>query len=105
MHSTSISLLLAIASTFNGAVGAASTEDHATKATTHGMDVTTLLGECKGDCDTDKDCKGALACFHRNGLEPITGCTGLGQTSWDYCCKSHFRNCPGEVGGGGRHDR
>ena len=83
----------------------AKTEDDAKTLTTHGVDPSTLLGECKGDCDTDKDCKGALACFHRNGLEPITGCTGLGQTSWDYCCKSHFRNCPGEVGGGGRHDR
>ena len=92
MHSTSISFLLAIASTFSGAVGAASTEDHAKTLTTHGMDPSTLLGECKGDCDTDADCKGALACFHRNGLEPITGCAGQGQTSYDYCCKSHFRN-------------
>ena len=68
------------------------TDDHSKTLMTHGVDPSTLLGECKGDCDTDADCKGALACFHRNGLEPITGCTGQGQTSYDYCCKSSFHN-------------
>jgi hypothetical protein len=61
------------------------TDDHSKTLMTHGVDPSTLLGECKGDCDTDADCKGALACFHRNGLEPITGCAGQGQTSYDYC--------------------
>jgi len=26
-----------------------------------------------------------LICFQREGLEPVPGCSGLGQTSYDYC--------------------
>ena len=32
-----------------------------------------------------RDCEGDLICFQREGLEPVPGCSGLGQTSYDYC--------------------
>lgn len=33
---------------------------------------------CKGDCDSDNDCRGALKCYYRSGFEPVPGCIGEG---------------------------
>lgn len=34
-------------------------------------------GVCKGDCDTDKDCKGTLKCYQREVSNlPALGCEG-----------------------------
>ena len=44
------------------------------------------LGQCQGDCDTDRDCIDPnMICFQRDGLEPVPGCSGLGEVSYDYC--------------------
>ena len=34
------------------------------------------------------DCEGDLICFQRDLLEPVPGCSGLGQTSYDYCIEN-----------------
>ena len=43
------------------------------------------LGECKGDCDNDSQCKGNLKCYQRNGYTGVTHCEGRGTKNWDYC--------------------
>lgn len=43
------------------------------------------IGLCQGDCDTDDDCLDEFVCFQRDFLEPVPGCSGLGQRSYDYC--------------------
>ena len=43
------------------------------------------LGVCEGDCDTDSDCGIGLMCFQRGGNEPVPGCSGTPNSSWDYC--------------------
>jgi len=43
------------------------------------------LGLCEGDCDSNDDCAAGLSCFQRNGLTPVPGCSGAGNTNWDYC--------------------
>jgi len=43
------------------------------------------LGRCSGDCDTNSDCADGLACFQREALESVPGCTGQGKNAWDYC--------------------
>ncbi|CAB9527247.1 receptor-like protein kinase [Seminavis robusta] len=56
----------------------------------------TLLGRCRGDCDSNRDCDGNLVCHQRGVGDPVPGCSGksLG-TSRDYCVS------PGAGGGGG----
>jgi predicted ThiF/HesA family dinucleotide-utilizing enzyme len=46
------------------------------------------LGECSGDCDSDDECFGDLACFERNGTEAVPGCAGTGTFAQDYCYKT-----------------
>ena len=41
--------------------------------------------ECRGDCDSDRDCQSNLYCFQRDGTEAVPGCTGTGHNTWDYC--------------------
>jgi hypothetical protein len=43
------------------------------------------LGKCTGDCDNNGHCKAGLVCHHRNGFEPIPGCSGRGVAAFDYC--------------------
>ena len=43
------------------------------------------LGECQGDCDSNADCATGLTCMQRNGVEPVPGCVGLGDSGSDYC--------------------
>eukprot|EP00797_Seminavis_robusta_P030259 Sro628_g178050.1 receptor-like protein kinase (990) ;mRNA; r:24176-27788 len=42
---------------------------------------------CEGDCDTDLDCEGHLACFQRDQWDytPVPGCAGYGLMGRDYC--------------------
>ena len=40
---------------------------------------------CQGDCDGDGDCTGELTCFQRDGTEAVPGCSGSGNSGWDYC--------------------
>mmetsp|Transcript_13320 Transcript_13320/g.28769 ORF Transcript_13320/g.28769 Transcript_13320/m.28769 type:complete len:787 (+) Transcript_13320:1072-3432(+) len=40
---------------------------------------------CEGDCDSNADCVGTLACFQRTGDEVIPGCDGAGTSGEDYC--------------------
>ncbi|KAK3277796.1 hypothetical protein CYMTET_14218 [Cymbomonas tetramitiformis] len=43
---------------------------------------------CYGDCDSDADCAGSLACFQRGGTETVPGCTSGGSgdiSGYDYC--------------------
>ena len=47
------------------------------------------LQECQGDCDDDSQCASSgLICFKRDGLEPVSGCSGLGISAKDYCVRS-----------------
>ena len=44
---------------------------------------------CQGDCDSSRDCAGPLECFHRdstNQHEPIPGCLGSDEDSYDDYC-------------------
>ena len=43
------------------------------------------LEEGEGDCDSDRDCKGQLKCFQRNGYEKVPGVNGRGVRGYDYC--------------------
>lgn len=43
------------------------------------------LGQCQGDCDTDKHCAGDMKCLQRSGREEVPGCLGKDSTSTDYC--------------------
>jgi len=43
------------------------------------------LKACQGDCDNDDDCKGSLVCYHRDEIETVPGCLGLGISEVDYC--------------------
>ena len=45
----------------------------------------TGYGLCEGDCDYDSDCDVGLRCFQRDGYESVPGCSGSGQSGWDYC--------------------
>lgn len=54
------------------------------------------LGECQGDCDSDRDCRGNLVCFKRSNYESVPGCSGRGSSGADYCVRS-------TTGGGGNH--
>jgi hypothetical protein len=58
-----------------------------------------VLGECEGDCDSDRECGSGLRCFQRSGSETVPGCTG-DKREWrgrDFCVKSSN----GGGGGGG----
>ena len=44
-----------------------------------------VLKECQGDCDNDRQCKGRLRCFQRNGYRKVPGCRGRGVKGGDYC--------------------
>ena len=46
------------------------------------------LQRCAGDCDHDGHCDDGLFCMSRDGNEPIPGCTGSAENSWDYCADS-----------------
>jgi len=46
------------------------------------------LGECEGDCDTDRDCLGSLRCFQRTGNGPVPGCYGRAYTHYDFCVRT-----------------
>lgn len=46
------------------------------------------LGRCEGDCDNDGDCQSGFECFQRNGGEPVPGCSGIDDSSIDYCIVS-----------------
>jgi hypothetical protein len=48
---------------------------------------TSPLGECEGDCNTNKDCSGNLICLQRNNGENIPGCTGKVNKRGDFCIK------------------
>jgi len=54
------------------------------------VDPTSPLGLCRGDCDTDEDCKGELRCFHNvDGAADLPpGCKGTATANWDYCFKT-----------------
>jgi len=43
------------------------------------------LGMCEGDCDTDSECQEGFACFQRDGLTSVPGCSGQGSKDADYC--------------------
>lgn len=43
------------------------------------------LGRCEGDCDNDGECDDGLKCFQRDGVKPVPGCLGEGQSNTDYC--------------------
>ena len=53
-----------------------------------GVNPSTLLGVCEGDCDTDANCEAGLVCFQRSASEPVPGCSGDGSANWDYCVHS-----------------
>eukprot|EP00930_Biecheleria_cincta_P027321 TRINITY_DN19198_c0_g2_i2.p1 TRINITY_DN19198_c0_g2~~TRINITY_DN19198_c0_g2_i2.p1 ORF type:complete len:911 (-),score=114.29 TRINITY_DN19198_c0_g2_i2:7-2739(-) len=46
------------------------------------------LQQCQGDCDVDADCVGNLLCFQRSGTESVPGCSGSGDSGWDYCIQA-----------------
>jgi len=52
------------------------------------------LGECEGDCDTDRDCLGNLRCFQRTGNVPVPGCYGRAYTHYDFCVRTMYRPRP-----------
>jgi hypothetical protein len=63
----------------------------------------TVLGECQGDCDSDRECGRGLKCFQRSGKEAVPGCTG-DRDSWsgrDFCVRSSSSG-GGSSGGGFR---
>lgn len=41
--------------------------------------------ECQGDCDNNQQCLGVLECHQRDGIPPVPGCSGNGNSSYDYC--------------------
>ena len=43
------------------------------------------LGECEGECDKDRDCKGDLICYQRNSGHSIPGCSGVPNSGSDFC--------------------
>jgi hypothetical protein len=45
------------------------------------------LHECQGDCDYDYDCAYGLVCMHRDDMEEVPGCIGIGRSGFDYCYK------------------
>ncbi|CAB9521159.1 beta-induced protein ig-h3 [Seminavis robusta] len=55
------------------------------KLETIGDNPTMALGLCQGDCDTDEDCLDELLCYQRDYQEMVPGCSGRGETSYDYC--------------------
>merc|ERR1719163_1674121 len=51
-------------------------------------------GKCRGDCDSDNDCKHGLKCFQRNHHEHVPGCAAGGKgdkSGYDYCYKKPSR--------------
>ena len=46
----------------------------------------TTLGACKGDCDTNADCREGLTCFQRDGTKAVPGCGGTGIKNFDCEC-------------------
>ena len=50
-----------------------------------GADKGRTLQLCEGDCDNDSQCAAGLKCHHRNGFNPVPGCTGMGKDGMDYC--------------------
>jgi uncharacterized protein (DUF1800 family) len=53
-----------------------------------GCSVVKPCDKCSGDCDSDKECKGALLCFQRSGVDQVSGCQSGGTKdhhSQDYC--------------------
>ena len=51
--------------------------------------------ECKGDCDSDADCKGYLKCFQRDGYKHVPGCApySKGAGSQDPGDKNNYGVC------------
>ena len=45
------------------------------------------LGECEGDCDSDRDCLAGLMCYQRSSYDPVPGCFGVDAGRTDYCIK------------------
>lgn len=45
------------------------------------------LEHCQGDCDSDNDCAGDLACFQRSAEQLVPGCSGTPKGSKDYCIR------------------
>ena len=43
------------------------------------------LKACTGECDNDGQCAAGLKCFQRGGYTKIPGCSGQGESGWDYC--------------------
>ena len=74
--------------------------------TTHGYDAHKLsnvvkhngLGMCQGDCDSDAQCRGSMACYHSstNGksLKIQTGCEGKTEGAHDYCYQPNRKSSP-----------
>lgn len=58
------------------------------------------LGLCEGDCDGDKQCGFGLACFLRDDIEEVPGCSGRGTSGEDYCYNppNGFLVAAGETG-------
>lgn len=56
------------------------------------------LGDCKRDCDRDKDCIDGLQCFWRQRWESVLGCDGFWEKGKDYC----YRELLVQVGDNGK---
>ena len=61
-----------------------------------GLNPSSTLAECEGDCDVNSDCAAGLHCFQRrdNTKNPVPGCTGETSTTTgkDFCAKLDGRN-------------
>lgn len=62
-----------------------------------GLNPSSVMGLCQGDCDTDAHCSGSLLCFQRDGTEDVPGCAGAGTSTWDYCVSESALWEPGIV--------
>ncbi|GKY93226.1 hypothetical protein MPSEU_000290300 [Mayamaea pseudoterrestris] len=59
------------------------------------------LGECQGDCDSDRDCASGLVCFQRSGTQSVPGCSGSSSNSGtDFCVRSSSSGGGGTSTGG-----
>ena len=58
------------------------------------MPRSTTLGACKGDCDTNADCREGLTCFQRDGTTAVPGCSGTGINNYDCECTRARLDCP-----------
>merc|ERR1712048_78927 len=57
-----------------------------------GVNPSSVLGECEGDCDDDSDCEDGLRCWQRNvqtaDYPPMCG-GGTFNNNWDYCYRPY----------------